>query len=74
MRMSNKWDQHKKVTIYNMFLSALNRWFDVVNEYLENTWPYVKSFDVQHEQIKFKNWVPLRAMKTFIREKMGHTT
>ena len=23
---------------------------------------------------KFKNGVPLRAMKTFIREKMGHTT
>ena len=35
MRMSNKWDEHKKVTIYNMVLSALNRWYDEVNEYLE---------------------------------------
>ena len=35
MRMSNKWDLHKKVTIYNIFLLALNRWFDIVNEYLE---------------------------------------
>ena len=25
-------------------------------------------------QIKIKKWVPLRAMKTFIREKMDHTT